>query len=311
MLPHAWLLVGDVVSDISKLENLGLATDGLAVWRAGEVTTNGNVEDDVQGLGSEGLPHSLAVDGGTSDAVELLAVLVPDDSLLLPVALAEVELDPPDNPRNGINRGPTRKTNRLIADTTGRLVAVNNTNADVITIDILEDVNLSARRPQNSVPVRLAHHPERGPDTLLLGLLGAADAQLALDTSDLAGSRGERVLALDAAACPAADGGAVLLGHDLKTAFSGVPDIGGLVGVSLPLIVEDGRGRDGVPFARDGRGISSGIEMVGPFSTETVVGRGRVGRDGGAEEGDDGHEGLRDEHDGGLGCFDRKASGRV
>jgi hypothetical protein len=99
---------------------------------------------------------------------------------------------------------------------------VNNTNADVITIDILKDVNLSARGPQSSCPVRLAHHPEGGPDALLLGPGGTADAQLAFDTGDLAGSRGERVLALDATARPATDGRAVLLREELKTAFSGV-----------------------------------------------------------------------------------------
>lgn len=57
-----------------------------------EVTTNGNVEDDVQRLASKGLPDSLVTDRGTLDLVELNALPVPGDSLVLPVAAAEVEL---------------------------------------------------------------------------------------------------------------------------------------------------------------------------------------------------------------------------
>ena len=57
-----------------------------------EVTTNSNVEDDGQGLAGKGLPDSLVADGRALDLVELNALLVPGDGLLLPVAAAEVEL---------------------------------------------------------------------------------------------------------------------------------------------------------------------------------------------------------------------------
>jgi hypothetical protein len=60
--------------------------------RTYEVTADSDVEDDVQGLGNKGLPDSLAVDSRAGHPVELDAVLVPDDGLLLPVSRAEVEL---------------------------------------------------------------------------------------------------------------------------------------------------------------------------------------------------------------------------
>ena len=50
------------------------------------------------------------------------------------------------------------------------------------------------------------------------------------------------------------------------------PDIGLVSGIRLPLVVEDGRGRDGVPFARIGQRISGRVEVIGPFPTEAGVG---------------------------------------
>ena len=95
---------------------------------------------------------------------------------------------------------------------------MNNTNADVVAVDVLEDVDLAARRPLDAGAVRLAHEPEGGPDTLLVGRGGATDAQTGLEAGDAARLGGEAVLALDAAAGPAAGGLAVPAGSELKAA---------------------------------------------------------------------------------------------
>jgi hypothetical protein len=50
-----------------------------------EITTNGNVEDDVHGLRNECPPDGLVVDSRACHTVELLTVLRPDNSLLRPV----------------------------------------------------------------------------------------------------------------------------------------------------------------------------------------------------------------------------------
>ena len=94
---------------------------------------------------------------------------------------------------------------------------MHHTDADVVTVDVLEDVDLAARRPLDAGAVRLAHEPEGGPDTLLVGRVGAPDAQTGLETGDSAGLGGEGVLALDAAASPASSGTAVSAGGELQT----------------------------------------------------------------------------------------------
>ena len=99
---------------------------------------------------------------------------------------------------------------------------MNDTHADIVAVDVLEDVDLAARRPQRALAVRLAHEPEGRPDALLLRARGAADAQLRLDARDLAGRRGDGVLALDATACPASNSAAVLAREYLQTACSSV-----------------------------------------------------------------------------------------
>lgn len=73
------------------------------------------------------------------------------------------------------------------------------------------------------------------------------------------------------------------------------PDVGLVLGVSLPLVVEDVRGGQRVPLACVGLRVGLEIEVVAPLADEAVVAGGLEGGDCG-KQCDKSHEGGLHEH---------------
>lgn len=174
------------------------------------VTTNGEVEEDVQRAVCKGGPHALVADGRAPEREEGLAVLEPGDGLVRPIAGRAIDLD-------GV-RVPVRVGARRAAVADGLVArgAVRGAVRGRDAVDHLEDVDLAALRPGRAVAHRVAQHPERRPHALLVGLRGVAQPESRLHLHDLARLRRVAARRFDPARCPLAGRGAAR--HELDRA---------------------------------------------------------------------------------------------
>lgn len=145
---------------------------------------------------------------------------------------------------------------RLVAGATGVDVAVGGTVARQDAVDRLHDVELTAGGPGGSAPHRVAQHPKRRPDALLVADRVWAEAQPGLDARHAARGRGQHVVRLGAARRPAAAGGGVAPGNELERLAAGQLDVARRAAVGLQLVVDADVAVDDVPFALVGEGAA-------------------------------------------------------
>lgn len=184
-------------------------------------------------------------------------VHVPADLLLLEVALGSVKLDSPNMELIIEQANTGGKTAWLVADTAGVDVTMSRRMRKRFPVDGLHDINLATGRPRlQALPVRIPQHPESRPDPLLPLPRIASQPQRRLDPRDLAITRQDRVLALDATGCPAVGRGGVAPRDDLQGALAGTAeeDVLGAGREALELVVVVLVAGDDVPVGRVGEG---------------------------------------------------------
>lgn len=189
----------------------------ILVCQTYPVTTDGDVEDDVQRGRGEGVPDALVADATTSDLHKLSTVPVPGDGLAGPCG-STVENDTPGVPAIVTETSAAADSAVLVADTAGRDVAVNSAVTGVYTVDGLEDVNLTALGPGGTVADRVTKKPEGGPDALLLRRRVVTEPDLGLNDGLVAIGGREHVFGLKTGRGPLS---VAVLGHDLNRRSTG------------------------------------------------------------------------------------------
>lgn len=181
----------------------------------------------------KGPPGSLVVECLARDAVEGLAVQEPGDGLLLPGSRTSVDNHRPSMELVVGNADRLAKTIGFIAWSATNFSAVDSAEASHITVDSLEDVDLTAARPAGTVAEGIAQHPKGRPDALLTSRVAHSDA--GLDTEDLVVVRMPGLLGLETSRGPFSLG--VLPGDELECVTARELDV--LVGgaVHLELVV--------------------------------------------------------------------------
>lgn len=170
------------------------------------VSANGDVENDKQGALTKCFPSVGVSDLSTCNAMKDPAIAIPGNSLGSVVAAAAIKLDSPyvEVAIGKIYVG--RNTTRLVADSSRGLITVDSTVANLLAVDVFEDINLSTCRPLNATTDGFTKEPKGRPDTLLASSRVTTKFQLCLHSGDLASFGGESVLALNTSRRPSAIG---------------------------------------------------------------------------------------------------------
>lgn len=313
--------LGRVLSDVANLHHASVAIEGSAVGvarllhvlavsdktksryygRTYPVATDSNVKNEEEGAVSNVVPDVLVANAGTGDLEEVGAVERPGEGLGLPAAGGAVDLNTPRVPVvdvGDVDRASNTVT--LVADTAGVDVAVKGTVAGSLAVDSLHDVDLTTVGPAAArLTEGVTQHPESRPDTLLVGLSVAAEADGGFKTGDPAGLRSECVLGLKTTRGPAAKGAGSLAaippGDQLQGASTAELNIGGAGGVGLLLGVDVQVSGDDVPVVLVRRSATVASEGVSPDQVPAAVGRGLPGV-GSTNKGEDGGSNLGRPH---------------
>lgn len=230
------------------------------------VATDSDVKNDVHRGLCEGCPHLGVTDLGSSDLVELLAVRVPSDALVLEVGALAVDLDAPNVELVVVQGGVASKANGLVADATRVCAAVGNTDYSSLSVDVLEDVEFTTGRPSGSLAEGIAHHPKGGPETLLVLGGVSGNAKRGLHPGDLASFGSDGKLRLDSAGCPSLRSRSIRAGDDLQGTAATVLDVGNTVGVPLEFVVVVLIAGHHDPVARRGLSVGGTDPVCLPFS---------------------------------------------
>lgn len=256
------------------------------------VATDGDVENDIEGLVRQRRPDTRVVDRRAQDLVVLLAVHEPGDLLLLPVGRPAVDLDAPHMVLVVCERRRLDKSLRLLAGAAGVHVAVGNTVRLGLPVDVLEEIELAAGRPLGrALAEAVAVEPEGVPHALLVGGWVVGDAELGLDARHLAVLGREGRQALDAARRPAPRGRAVLARDDLQRLGAREAEVVLVPAVALQLVVVVLVALGDVPHVLVRERVGGALEGRGPGALVARVGRGISGVGRGQEQ-RDGREDL-------------------
>lgn len=191
-------------------------------------------------------PNTLITNVSTAEPVEDIAVTRPLDRLRTPVVRCPINDERPGVEVTIRDIGGCATSHGFIAGTTSLLVAVDGTMADAISVNLLEDIKLTAQRPLCAVADGITQHPESRPHALLVRC--GTHPQSSLNTEFLAIRRRPGLLCLDAAGGPLA---IFLPGNELEGFATGELDIGVGGGVVLEFVV-------GVDVASDVPGFGVG-----------------------------------------------------
>lgn len=107
------------------------------------VSTDRYVHNEVEWLLGNGGPNSSVVDLLSGDSVVLLAVHVPSHGLLAEIAVAAVELQTPDMVLVVVEARAGDQTFGLLTSAAGVLVAVDDTEDSLLTVNVLEEIDFS------------------------------------------------------------------------------------------------------------------------------------------------------------------------
>lgn len=223
----------------------------------------------------DGGPVALVAEVAALEHMVRMPVYGPGDGLGLPVARGAIDDDGPVMEVIVWNDGRLRQTGRLIAKPPRDITAVHGAVGLHVAVDLLEDVDLAARRPRGAMAHRIAQHPKRRPDALLVRAV--AHAEPALHAHGLAGLGRERVGRLDAARRPLARGR--LPRHELQRVAARELHVGRVLGVLLLLVVGAVAHGD-LPRRRVRRAALAAAKVLGPCDAEVLEG---WGVDGGGE----------------------------
>lgn len=271
------------MGNVSDFHRAAKATQGRRVWCTGEVAADSNVEDHVLWGRGKRVPDVLVVDAAASDLHELLAVPVPGDRLARPGGGGAIDDDAPSVPSVVCDGGASADTVELVADATGRDVAVDGAVACRPAVDCLENVDLTALGPWRAVADRVTEEPEGGPDALLVGLRVAAKADLGLDYGPPTVRGREDVLGLQTGRCP---GSVVELRHDLECATTRELMVSARPRIRLPLVVGVLRAHKDVPVPLVHQRTSRAVEVLLPDNIVSAITRYGLSRDGRHRQGE-------------------------
>lgn len=212
--------------------------------------------------------------------MELSAVEVPDDALVEPVAVAEINLDTPILPVLVGESDAVTDSVTLVTDTTGVDVTVSSTVAGELAIDGLEDIELTTAGPLDSMADRVTEHPEGRPDALLVARVVCAEADLSLGASQAAALGGEGVLGLDAARGVLA---VLVPWYNLESVAAAQLDVVSAGAVVFQLAVDAQVAGDEVPVVAVGRCAAAAGKVVLPDTVEALIAGSLPGRTDGSK----------------------------
>lgn len=236
------------------------------------VSSDSDVDNKVQRRLGDSSPDTCIVDAGSSDLVELVAIKVPGDLLVDPVAVGAVNVHTPCVPALIGDASATTDTGSLIADAAGIDVTVDGSVTSQLPIDSLHDIDLATRGPASTSAESISEHPEGWPDALLSAGGAVAESKLAFETGNPAVLGSEGILALHTAGSPSLSLGRVPPGNQLERVASADLDVPVGAGIDLQLVVNAQVAGDDVPVALVGGGTRSAREGVLPDAGEARVG---------------------------------------
>jgi len=260
------------VGDIADLHHGAVAINGRAGRVSGPGSTNGNVEEEVEGAVGERVPDVLVVDASTADLLKLLTISIPGDGLVCPRALAAVVLESPGVPALIRDGDAGTETCAFVADTAGVDVTVGSSVTRQLAIDLLHDVELTTSRPGCSVSDRVSEVPESGPDALFLVGTGGTESEGRLNSGELARLGSVGVLGFNTARGPSILSRAVSPWNNLEGAPTGELKVPIAVGVDFQLGVDVQVTLDDVPFSTIGEVTAVSSKVILPDKVETAVG---------------------------------------
>lgn len=251
------------------------------------VAANSNIEDNVEWRVCECRPDSLVPNLSTSDDLEREPVHGPGDGLGLPRTWRTVHCQRPvvksvaaQHRDRGAQAGALVAGPALIVR-----AAVDSAVAQPISIDLLENIELTTQGPFGAMTNRISEHPEGRPDTLGIG--GVSQTKTGLVGHLLVGLRGPRVLGFDAAGGPSTL--LIFPRYQLKGVASGELDV--LVGFSVILHFAVGVDVQGsVPDFVTGRATTAALEGLLPGNLHAID-LGRLNSHGQGDAGKGSHDG--------------------
>lgn len=172
-------------------------------WKTYPVATNSDVEEEVERALGKRAPDIVVIDAVGVDAVELVAVEVPDNALIQPVARTAIDLETPCLPVLVGDTNSVTDSVTLVADAARVDVAVDGTVTSELAVDLLHDIKLTTSGPVGTMTDRVTEHPESRPDTLLVVDAIATEADGGFDTGQAAIPGSKDILAFNAARAPA------------------------------------------------------------------------------------------------------------
>jgi hypothetical protein len=198
------------------------------------VATDCNVDNHVVGRVGEGSPDILVTNISSCQSVVRGAIKKPCNGFGLPVSGRSVNDKTPSMElviRNGNRLGAAIG---LIAWTSVLDTAMDSAVTRHLTVDLLENVQFTAKRPRRAVADSITQKPESRPNTLLLSVDSYTEFALYLQL--LAWLRSPGVLALNASGSPFPS---VVLPRDkLKSLSTRELDIGVRVAIILYFVVD-------------------------------------------------------------------------
>lgn len=199
-------------------------------------SSNGQVEDDIHWGVRQSGPDTRVAHLSSCESVEERAIHEPLDCLGLPVVGSTVDLEGPGVELVVLwNGNALSKARGLVASTTTNVVTVGSAVARQLAIDLLKDVELSAKRPGSAGAHRLTQHPKGRPHALLLVDVAAAASKSSLDLHDSPRCRGPGLNRLNTRRGPLPLGR--LLRNELEGLATRQLHVGAGLSVSLELLV--------------------------------------------------------------------------
>lgn len=172
-------------------------------------STDSNIQNKVHGALADRRPGGEVIDTRTSDLMELAPIEKEGNALLFPVVASAIKLNTPGVIAVVRHSNLAPDTAGLVADTAGGFLAMNGAMPNRLAIDLLHEIDLSARGPAAAGPESVPQHPPGRPHALLCALVVGAESQSGFDAGDLADRGSEDVLALEATGCPSTTGATV------------------------------------------------------------------------------------------------------